>query len=114
MYPANPLQDFFFSSYYVSESTIKHSSKLTMLETLNFPFSFYFVFCASTLIRSTGRPMLMRPTMFLGGSIGALFGLFLGYQTSFARLTGYEENAVEVAKYAPKQTSPTSSQLSNA
>jgi len=42
----------------------------------------------------------MMPTMYAATTIGALAGLMLGMQASFARLTGYAENSVEVAKYA--------------
>lgn len=42
----------------------------------------------------------MRPTMVTAGMIGALYGVFNGFQNSFARLTGFKENDIEVAKYA--------------
>ncbi|CDF33888.1 NADH-ubiquinone oxidoreductase [Chondrus crispus] len=51
-----------------------------------------------------GRPIVMRPSMYAAATIGALFGLSLGFQSSFARLTGYKENALEVAKYSPSQS----------
>lgn len=57
-----------------------------------------------------GRPVLMVPSMYMAGTIGAMFGLFLGFQSSFARLTGYRENAFEVAKYGPKNLDQTASQ----
>lgn len=46
-----------------------------------------------------GRPLLMRPSMYVAGTLGAMAGILLGAQSSFARLTGYKENAVEVVKY---------------
>lgn len=51
-----------------------------------------------------GRPVLMRPSMYMAGIIGASFGLFLGFQNSFARLTGYKENAAEAAKFASEKS----------
>ena len=42
----------------------------------------------------------MKPTMVTAGMIGALFGVCNGFQNSFARLTGFKENDVEVAKYS--------------
>ncbi|CAN8076929.1 unnamed protein product [Agarophyton chilense] len=53
---------------------------------------------------AAGRPVVMRPSMYMAGVIGASFGLFLGFQNSFTRLTGYKENAVEIAKYGSKGT----------
>ena len=46
-----------------------------------------------------GRPVLARPSMYMAGFIGASFGMFYGFQSSFARLTGYKDNEIEVAKY---------------
>lgn len=43
----------------------------------------------------------MIPTMWVAGGIGALGGVMVGMQSSFARLTGYKENAVELARAAP-------------
>jgi len=36
--------------------------------------------------------------MYMAGLLGATFGVLLGAQSSFGRLTGYKENAMEVAK----------------
>ena len=43
--------------------------------------------------------MLMMPTMYVAGTMGAIAGLFLGLQASFGRLSGFKENAYEVAKF---------------
>lgn len=51
---------------------------------------------------AVGRPILMRPSMYTSGLIGATFGMFLGFQNSFTRLTGYQDNKVEVEKHLRK------------
>lgn len=43
----------------------------------------------------------MIPTMWAAGGLGALAGVMLGMQSSFARLTGYKENSVELARSQP-------------
>ncbi len=45
-----------------------------------------------------GRPVVMIPTMYAATGLGAMAGIMLGMQASFARLTGYLENSVELAK----------------
>lgn len=54
--------------------------------------------------RIAGRPVLMMPTMAVSGLLGATFGLALGWQMSFGRLTGLNENAREVAMYGPESS----------
>ena len=45
-----------------------------------------------------GRPQYMhRPTMVVGGIMGAVFGFCHAYQSTSARLYGFRENAEEVA-----------------
>lgn len=46
---------------------------------------------------------MMAPSMWVAGSIGALYGLSIGFQRSFGRLTGYAENSIEVEKYGIQQ-----------
>lgn len=41
---------------------------------------------------------MMIPAMYTCAGLGLFGGLMLGMQASFARLTGYAENSVEVAK----------------
>lgn len=50
-----------------------------------------------------GRPVVVIPSMWFAVGIGTLGGFFLGMQTSFCRLTGYEENSLELARMG-KQT----------
>lgn len=53
---------------------------------------------AAHLTLIAGRPVVMIPTMYTAAGLGALAGVMLGMQSSFARLTGYKENSVEAAK----------------
>lgn len=46
----------------------------------------------------------MRQSMMMAGTLGAMFGGIYGLQSSFARLSGYKENAVEVAKFGTSET----------
>ncbi len=50
------------------------------------------------MFHRTGRPVVMIPTMYAATAIGAIAGVTMGMQNSYARLTGYAENSVEVAK----------------
>ena len=50
----------------------------------------------------------MIPTMYAATVIGALAGITLGMQNSFARLTGYAENSVEVSKARKSGVMPVS------
>jgi hypothetical protein len=48
-----------------------------------------------------GRPILMVHSMYFAAGLGAFGGLCIGMESSFGRLTGYLENAPEVATSAP-------------
>jgi hypothetical protein len=59
-----------------------------------------------------GKPVIMVRSMWFATSVGMLGGVFIGLERSFGRLTGYQENGLEVSKLGrrfpdqPKEEAP--------
>lgn len=72
----------------------------------NFSFSDYTTWATVTALcfpagyaAGMKTPLMARPSMFVGGGLGALAGFILAYQNSAGRLMGLKPNDKEVNKY---------------